>query len=280
MADLLNSNVIALMRDPVATDRVLRALCANDGTLSYMDGYQLLQDQAVNDPSVTVRGALSGRKLDAIQTDIRTLEAAAAASDTVRQRVALLLDLPGTDRLGRVMLDSAGAPPRRVPSGSSDDRLAVRSSTYQEIWSAPLHSERLHRARALTGNAYAGPDGAKRFQEADRAYAEGNADLVASLEAAHALQTAAQATRLATAALDAAFQQGSSPKQRAKAVKRALDQTRIMLDQMEQSAETVQPVAEWSSDRTRLLHSEVQQRRARSGRSYLVELSQMGSEGL
>jgi hypothetical protein len=280
--DVLNQRAIELMRgDQAQLNRVLLAVCANTPEISYMDAYQELQDAAVDNPAVTVRDVLSGRKLDAIETDVKTLAAAGAASQHVRERMVRMLDLPAVDRHGRVrLLDQGGLPPRRTPTGTPDNRLTIQPDTYERVMNAPLHSERLHRARALTGDAYLGPDGAQRWQTYDRQMADGGADAVATLEAGAAARTAGRAEQLATSQLDAAFQNGSTPKERAKLLSKALKKTARLLDAMEQPADHAEPAAKGWSDRTMLLHSEVQDRRRQSGRGYLVELSAMSAEGL
>lgn len=280
MTDVLDQLVIAVQDDQPSLNRLLTAISVN-GEISYLGAYELLSDAVGENRNATVRDALnlSGVKPPDVALDVTTLEHAAGAADRARDRVMTLLDLPAVDRLGRVrLLDAAtagGLPPRRTSTGTRDDHVRVEPMTYETIMNQPLHSQRLARARLLTGNAYDGPDGAARFQEADRSYAEGGRDLVAGFERDHAVQTAERAAGLATAQLSAAWQHGATPAERAQLVREAASESVRLLAQMEAPADRAQPAREWTSDRARVTHNEVQARRASSGHGYLYELSQI-----
>lgn len=254
-------------------DRLLTAVHRNG--MAYFDAYRQLEECAIDNPNVTCRVAvkqLDGVRLGAVKDELVLLDTAAQAMELARQRVLRQLDCPPVDALGRVLLDQGTSPPRRTPSGTPDDRLRIEPSTFEQVMNQPLHSERLARARMLTGQ-YEGPEGAKQFGMADRAHAEGGADLVAGLQRAHAIATADRAAQVAGASLDQALQ-ADTQRERKKMLDRALKRTARLLDEMEQpppdrmELQAVGP----DSNPVRLLHQQVQQRRRESGRPYLVEL--------
>jgi IS1 family transposase len=211
---------------------------ATAAKVSYLDAYQRFEEIAADAPHVTVRQAI--KELDVKGSDVRDdlamLEAATRAAAKAQERAQRRLDQVPIDADGRVLLDSApqtgpgGLPSRRQPTGSPDNRLAIEPANYEAVMQAPLHSQRLARARQLAPRAYEGDAGAQAWQQADRAMAEADRDLLGSMELDVAVRAAQAAASTVQPQLDAAFQSGSSPKARRKLCAAALKSSIRMLD--------------------------------------------------
>lgn len=248
MNTILDATLTQALRDPAAgpdLHRAITALCATSGR-SYMAEYEGLHramlESLHGNEDATVRDSIRSRddvRLADVKEDLRTLEAAAEASDRVRERHLRMLDGQAVDDHGRVrLLDNAGGlidmrpqgtPPRTMPSGNADAGPSITPASFESVCNQPLLSSRLHRARTLTG-AYQGDAGARQWHNADVAHAEAGLDLLGSLERSHAAAMADRQAQDVGAQLDAAFQRGGSPKERRKLCAQAAAATLRMLD--------------------------------------------------
>jgi hypothetical protein len=285
----------ALRGDQPQLHRLLTAVCRNHDAVSYGAAFEFLQRAAVDDPDATVRdalGAVGGLRLSQVEDDLRTLEQAAGAADGARRRVLRMLDAPATDQAGRVLLldegitviDSRPAhlPGRQQPSAGDGALPRVTAASFATIMNAPLFSQRLHEARGLWPNRYDGEAGAKAWRQEDQLHAQAGIDALATAKLGRQVAAAQQAAGLVAAQLDQAFDVGQTPAARAKGVKQAIRQAKIMLDQMEAPAggdRVPEDPAGWA-DRRMVLHNEVMRRRRKSGRGYMIELEQAIGEGL
>jgi hypothetical protein len=210
---ILDTPVGQVTGDDRAFHRLLHSLEANT-EMSYVDAMHVLLPA---DPRARVRDVLAGKvNLDAVATDVKTLEQRDDAVQRIELQAAELRTLDGDPSSGLPKIDG---------------------QAYSEVMRAtPVSLERLFEARQLTGSTYDGPEGEGRFADEDRQLAAAGYDLVAGLRRGVANAGVQRTLNAAVQRMDSALANGADPSERRTLLQAAASEGVKQLDQAVSSA--------------------------------------------
>jgi hypothetical protein len=205
---ILDMQVGQVTGDDRALHRLLHSLEANT-EMSYVAAMQLLMPA---DPRARLRDVLDGKvSLDAVATDVQTLEQRDAAVQRIELQAAELRTFDGDPWSG-------------LPK--------ITGQAYSDVMRAePVSWERLLEARQLTGATYEGPEGEGRFGDEDRQLAAAGYDLVAGLRRGVANAGVQRTLTAAVRTMDRALEKGADPSERRTLLQAAASEGVKQLDQ-------------------------------------------------